>query len=212
MDMSVAAYILLLAAVAVGRLTELSLSRRNQRRLVARGVAKVPEPHFHWMVVMHIGVLVAAGLEVVVLRRPLIPALALIMGLLFVCANVLRWWVIATLAEHWNVQVMASSALGIVTSGPYRWIRHPNYVAVTVELLALPLIHTAWLTAIVAGLANAWVISQRLVVEEPILLADPSYRVAMGSKPRFLPRFFTRSRNTGASELPLPESKRSRAL
>lgn len=212
MGMSVAAYILLLTAVAVGRLAELGRSRRNQRRLAARGVAKVPEPYFHWMVVLHIGVLVAAGLEVVILRRPLLPALALAMGLLFIFANVLRWWVIATLAEHWNVQVMDSAALGIVTSGPYRWIRHPNYVAVGVELLALPLIHTAWLTAIVAGLANAWVIRRRLAVEEQILLADPTYRAMMGPKPRFLPRFFARSQTAGASELPLAESKRTRML
>ncbi len=210
--MSVAAYLLLLVAVALGRLAELGVSRRNQRRLAAQGVVKVPEPHFPWMVVLHAGVLVAAGSEVVLLHRPLLPALALAMGLLFVLANALRWWVITTLAGHWNVQVMASTQLGVVISGPYRWIRHPNYVAVTLELIALPLVHTAWLTAIIGSVANAWLLRRRLAVEEAVLLADPTYRATMGSKPRFLPRVFPRSRTAGASELPMAASKRTRGL
>jgi methyltransferase len=210
--MSAAAYILLLVAVGLGRLAELGVSRRNQRRLAAQGVAKVPEPHFPWMVALHIGVLLAAGSEVVFLHRPLIPALALAMGLLFVLANALRWWVIATLAGHWNVQVMDSAGLGVVTRGPYRWIRHPNYLAVITELFALPLIHTAWLTAIVGSLANAWVLRRRLAVEEAVLLAGPAYRATMGHKPRFFPRFSSRSRTACASELPMTASKRTRVL
>jgi len=190
MGMSVRAYLLLLAAVGLGRLLELRLSARNQRRLSAQGVAKVPEPHFRWMVLLHLGVLVSAALEVVVLHRPFIPGLAWAMTALFVLANALRWWTIHTLSEHWNIQVMASAHLGIVTRGPYRWIRHPNYLAVFIELLALPLIHTAWLTAFLGGIAHVGVLRRRLAVEETMLLANPVYRTAMGAKPRFLPQLF----------------------
>src|SRR6202158_3227186 len=117
MDLSVRLYLLLLAAVAAGRLAEMRVSRRNQRRMAARGVAKISEPHFRWMVLLHAGVLVGAALEVVVLRRPFIATLGAPMALLFVLANSMRWWVIRTLAGHWNVQVMASAGLGAVTSG-----------------------------------------------------------------------------------------------
>ncbi len=185
-----AAYIVLLALVGAGRLVELGFSRRHQHWLRARGVAKKAEPHFRWMVLVHAGVLVGAGTEVLALHRPFLPVLAGVMAGLFVVANVLRWWVIRTMGEHWNVQVMASTGLGVVTQGPFRWIRHPNYVAVFVELIALPLIHTAWLTALLGGLLHSWVLRQRLAVEEPVLLADPAYRAAMGAKPRFLPRLF----------------------
>ncbi len=188
--MSVTAYLLLLVAFGLGRLIEIGLSRRNQRRLAAQGIAKIPEPHFRWMVMLHAAVFVAAGLEVLLFQRPFIPALGVTMGLLFVFANVLRWWVIRTLADHWNVQVMASAALGVVTDGPYRWIRHPNYLAVFIELLALPLIHTAWLTALLGSAANIWVLSRRIAVEEAVLIADPIYRKVMGPKPRFLPKIF----------------------
>jgi len=185
-------YFVLLALVALSRLAELAISARNQRRLVARGARKIPERDFHWMVLLHAGVLVSAAAEVAFLRRPLIPALALTMGLPFALANGLRWWAITTLAEHWNVQVMDSTRLGIVTAGPFRWIRHPNYVSVFVELVTLPLIHTAWLTAAWAAPGNLWVLRRRIAVEEKILLADPQYREMMANKPRFLPKLFER--------------------
>jgi methyltransferase len=189
---SVFLYLVLLALVALSRLAELAISARNQRRLVARGARKIPERHFHWMVLLHTGVLVSAAAEVAFLRRPLIPALALAMGLAFALANGLRWWTIATLAEHWNVQVMDSSRLGIVTTGPFRWIRHPNYASVLVELVALPMIHTAWLTAAWAAPSNLCVLRRRIAVEEKILLANPQYREMMANKPRFLPKLFER--------------------
>ena len=183
-----AAYLVLLLLVGLGRLLELRISRRNRRRLLDRGAAKIPEPHFRWMVSLHAGVLVGAAVEVLWLKRPLIPALAVPMFVLFALANVLRWWVIRTLAGHWNVGVMASSNLGVVTSGPYRFIRHPNYVAVVVELFALPMIHAAWITAVAGTAANLELLRRRLRVEEVILLADPGYRAAMGAKPRFFPK------------------------
>jgi methyltransferase len=190
MGMSLPAYILLLTGVALARLVEIQISRRNQRLLAAKGIAKVPEPHFRWMVLFHIGILVSAALEVVLFHRPLIPVLALVMGLLFVLSNGLRWWVIRVMSEHWNIRVMASTQLGVVVDGPFRWIRHPNYFAVFVELIALPLIHTAWFTALLGAGTHCWILSGRLRLEESTLLADPNYLAAMGSKPRFLPRLF----------------------
>jgi methyltransferase len=144
------------------------------------------------MVALHAGVLIGAGVEVIVLHRPLILALAIPMAILFLLSNALRWWVIRTLRGHWNVQVVDSARLGVVSAGPYRWIRHPNYVAVFVELIALPLIYTAWITALCAALFHVWVLHKRLAVEDPVLLADPTYRAAMGGKPRFLPRHLQR--------------------
>jgi methyltransferase len=126
------------------------------------------------------------------LHRPFIPVLAIVMGTLFALANALRWWVIRTLGTHWNVQVMDSVSLGVITGGPFRLVRHPNYAAVFVELAALPLIHTAWITALVGSAGHAWVLSRRLAVEEAVLLRNADYRAAMAHKPRFVPRLFAR--------------------
>lgn len=183
------AYLVLLAAVGLVRLAELRVSRRNQRELEKKGVRKVPEPHFRWMVIVHAGILVGAALEVMLLHRPLISALAIPMVVVFLLANLLRWWVIRTLAGYWNVEVMTSSRLGVVSSGPYRWVRHPNYVAVVAEIFALPMIHTAWITALVGTLADLEILRRRIRVEDGVLMADATYRVTMGAKPRFLPKF-----------------------
>jgi len=184
------AYLALLALVGAGRLIELGISKRNQQRLAAQGASHVPDFSFLWMVLWHGSALAAPAVEVLFLNRPFLPWLAAPMFALLIAANLLRWWVIRTLAMHWNVQVMNSTALGVVSSGPYRWIRHPNYVAVFVELVALTLIHTAWLSAIGAAVVTVFVVSRRLAVEERILLASPEYRAAMGAKPRFLPGLF----------------------
>jgi len=184
------AYLALLVVVGIGRLAELGISRRNQRQLEKQGVRKIPEPHFRWMVILHGGVIVCAGAEVLLLHRTFILALAVPMGVLFVVANLLRWWVIRTLAGHWNVEVMESSRVGVVSSGPYRWVRHPNYVAVVMEIFSLPMIHTAWITAIVGTLGDLEILRRRIKVEDGFLMSNPAYRLAMGDKPRFLPRIF----------------------
>jgi methyltransferase len=95
--------------------------------------------------------------------------------------------VIATLGVHWNVRVVPSMPLGVVTSGPYRFVRHPNYVAVFVELAALPLVHGAYLTAIAGAVLHVAVLYRRIGLEESVLMADEAYRRAFARKPRFLP-------------------------
>jgi methyltransferase len=190
MDLSVIAFLGLLVAVAALRIAELQISRRHQQHMISRGAEKVSDPRFHWMVALHTAVLVGAAVEVVFLKRPFLPALAAIMFAIFLAANGVRWWVIRTLGAHWNVQVMDSTRLGVITSGPFRFVRHPNYAAVFAEMLALPLVHAAWITALAGSLAHVAVLAQRLATEEPVLFANPDYRAAMAGKPRFLPGLF----------------------
>jgi len=190
MPLSVMLFLALLLAVAALRIFELRISKRHQQRMTSRGAAKVKDPYFRWMAMFHTLVLIGAAAEVVFLRRPLLPALAASMVVLFLAANLVRWWVIRTLGEHWNVQVVDSTKLGFVASGPFRYVRHPNYAAVFVEMIALPLIHAAWITALAGAVAHIIVLSLRLSVEDPVLLSNPDYAATMGSKPRFLPGLF----------------------
>jgi methyltransferase len=190
MDISVIAFLALLLAVGILRIFELGVSRRHQQQMAADGATKVSEPHFRWMVFVHTAGLLGAALEVVLLRRPFIPTLAAVMSVLFLAANAVRLWVVRTMGKHWNVQVMNSMSLGVVTDGPFRFVRHPNYAAVFVEMVSLPLIHTAWITAVLACVGCAATISQRISLEESVLFANPAYRTAMAGKPRFLPGLF----------------------
>ena len=190
MGLSVYGYLGLLAAVGLLRLVELAISRRNQGRMMAQGAVRVREPHFKWMVVVHAGVLIGAALEVVLLHRPFLPFLAGTMFGLFLASNLMRLWVVRTLGELWSVQVMDSTRIRVVTSGPFRFVRHPNYTGVILEMISLPLIHTAWITALVTSLLYSMALSMRLRAEEGVLMANPEYRAAMGHKARFLPGLF----------------------
>jgi methyltransferase len=191
------AFLGLIGLVALLRLVEVGISRRNERRMIAQGARPAPDPSFRWMVLLHAGVLAGAAAEVWFLRRPFLPALAAAMGILFLGANALRWWVIRTLGRQWCVEVVDAGRLGVVDTGPFRYVRHPNYDAVFLEMFALPMIHACWLTAALGTAAHALVLRSRVGAEDRVLLANPEYRARMGAKPRFLPRPL---RHTAAQE------------
>lgn len=184
------AYISLLVIVGIGRLAELVISGRNQRKLQKLGISKIHEPLYPFLVLLHGSILVCAGLEVLFLHRPLIPVLAVSMGIVFIFSNALRWWVIWSMAGQWNVEIMDSSRIGVISSGPYHWVRHPNYTGVILEVFSLPMIHTAWITAIFGTLGYIAILRSRIKLEDGALLANPEYRQIMGGKPSFFPRVF----------------------
>jgi methyltransferase len=160
-------YVLLIVAVAVERLAELVVSQRNRAWSRARGGVEFGARHYPAMVLLHTGLL--AGCVVEALHRPFIPALGWPMLAMVLCAQGLRWWCIATLGPQWNTRVIVVPGAPRVTGGPYRFLSHPNYVAVALEGLALPLVHTAWVTAIVFTVLNAALLRTRINVENDAL-------------------------------------------
>jgi len=162
-------FTLLVLAVAVERLVELVIARRNLRWAVERGGREFGREHFRWMVLLHVGLLVGSLLEVWLLQPPWLPWLGWPMLALVLLAQALRWWCIATLGRQWNTRVVVVPGLPLVNSGPYRWLRHPNYVAVVVEGFALPLVHTAWITAAVFSALNGVLLRTRIRTENHAL-------------------------------------------
>jgi methyltransferase len=169
-------YGLLVAAVAVERVAELVVARRNERWSTARGAIVAGQGHYPAMVALHTGLLVGCPAEVWLADRPFVPALAWPMLAALAGAQALRWWCIGTLGPRWNTRVMVVPGLPLVTSGPYRLLRHPNYVAVVAEGVALPLVHTAWVTAAVFTVFNAALLTVRIRCENRALAAatDPT--------------------------------------
>jgi methyltransferase len=162
-------YTLLIAAIAVERIAELVVSKRNLAWSKARGGSEFGAGHYPLMVVLHVGLLVGCLAEPLLAHRPFIPALGWPMLVIVLAAQGLRWWCITTLGHQWNTRVVVIPGAVRVTGGPYRVIPHPNYVAVIVEGIALPLVHTAWLTAVVFTLLNAALLSARIRVENSAL-------------------------------------------
>ena len=170
---SLAAFVAVVLLVAVERLAELVVSKRNAAWSLSRGGVETGRGHYPVMVVLHTGFLAAMLVEAFV-RRPEVPStLASSMLVLVVAAQVLRWWCIATLGSRWNTRVIVVPGLAPVRSGPYRWLSHPNYVAVVVEGVALPLVHASWVTALVFTLANAVLLTVRLRAENAALATLP---------------------------------------
>jgi methyltransferase len=162
-------YALLIAAIAVERLAELVVSKRNLAWSRERGGAELGAGHYPTMVVLHVGLLVGSLVEPMVAGRPFIPSLGWPMLAVVVAAQVLRWWCITTLGQQWNTRVVIIPGAPRVSGGPYRMIPHPNYVAVVVEGIALPLVHSGWVTALVFTVCNAALLRARIKVENTAL-------------------------------------------
>ena len=182
---SVQLYLWLLLLVAVERGVELLLSIRNRRLAQARGGVESGQGHYPTMALFHALFLVACAVEVVALQRPFPGLLGWVALAVVLGAQGLRYWAIATLGWRWNTRILVVPGAAPVTGGPYRFVRHPNYLAVIAEMAALPLVHGAWLTALVFSLGNVWLLKVRIRAEERAL--GQPWEHAFAGRPRFVP-------------------------
>ena len=165
-------FVVLVLAVVVARLVELRVAKRNLRWALGRGGVEHAAGHYPAMVALHTAFLAACLVEVLVVGRPFLPWLAWPALAALVAAHALRIWCIRSLGPRWTTRVVVLPGEPLVTRGPYRWIPHPNYVAVALEILVLPLVHTAWVTALVFTVLNAvLLLGVRIPAEERALAA-----------------------------------------
>ncbi len=170
---SLTAFTIIVVLVGLERLAELVVSTRNAKWSMERGGVETRLGHYPFMVVLHTGLLVGALVEAWT-RRPDVPGvLAWSMLAVVVLSQALRWWCIGTLGRRWNTRVIVVPGLAPVTGGPYRFFSHPNYVAVVLEGIALPLVHAAWITALVFTVLNAGLLTVRIRVENAALATLP---------------------------------------
>ncbi len=162
-------YYLLILAVGIERVAELIVAKRNARWAFAHGGKEFGHGHYPAMAALHTALLVGCVIEVWALHRPFVPWLGWPMLAVVALSQGLRWWCVTALGRRWNTLVIVIPQAPLVRRGPYRWLHHPNYVAVVAEGLALPLVHTAWLTALGFTLANAALLRLRIRVENSAL-------------------------------------------
>ncbi len=185
-DPAFVAFAGLLLATGVLRLVEIAVSVRRVR---LRPESLVREPWvFPLMVLLHSGLVFGPLAEVLLLERPVVAGLAAGAGSILVLAVGLRVWTLRTIGRSWNVRVVVPPADGIVTTGPYAWIRHPNYLAVILEIATLPLLHTAWISCLTLSSINAFVLFHRIRTEEAQLEEIDEWRRTMAGRPRLIPR------------------------
>ena len=147
-------YAALVLLVGLERLAELVVSARNARWSLAHGGHEYARRQLPPMIALHVALLIGCLLEAW-LAGAFLPWLGYPMLALLIVANALRWWCIGTLRQQWSVRVIVIPGAGAVRGGPYRWLRHPNYLAVALDGVALPLVYAGWITAVAFTILNA---------------------------------------------------------
>jgi methyltransferase len=183
-------YLKVLFLFGAQRGIELAYSARNERRIRRRdpNAPQAGRSIFKWLALVNAGLFTLPALERKLRRRPAPPPVAAAGWALTLSGVALRLSVLVTLRGAWTVRAVVPGDLRVVERGPYRFIRHPNYLALGLEFLGLPLIGGAYLSAVGLGLLNGILLRTRIAEEEVLLLAIPAYRERMAGKPRFIPR------------------------
>jgi methyltransferase len=189
---SQALYTLLLASLGLERIYELSLSRRNAEWAKARGGVEYGQRHFVWMKLLHGAWFAGCLAEVWLGHRPFLAWLGWPLLGLTLLAQGLRYWAVRSLGPRWNVAVIVLPGVRLERGGPYRWLRHPNYLAVVIEGFAVPLIHSAYVTALAFTILNAVVLAVRIRCEEAALEQNADHAERFADRPRFWPRMSRR--------------------
>jgi methyltransferase len=154
----------LVLLVLLQRLAEVAWARRNERRLRAKGGIEVGAGHYPLFFLLH-----ASWLAAIALLVPADAPVSWPLLVVFALLQVARLWVIASLGRFWTTRVITLPGAPLVHRGPYRWLRHPNYLIVAAEIAVLPLSFGAWEIALVFSLANALLLRHRIAVEQQAL-------------------------------------------
>jgi methyltransferase len=162
--------------LALQRLLELRISKRHEEALVAQGGKEHAPEHFIIMKIIHISWLVASIVEVYIYNREFNLYIFLPAFVLMLIGQSLRYAAMSALKDRWTVRIMTIPNRGPVTSGIFRYIRHPNYLGVILEIAAVPLLHSAYLTSVFASLANALLLMKRIHEEEKALSQENNYK------------------------------------
>jgi methyltransferase len=181
-------FLFLVLLLGIQRLVELRLSSRNERHILGLGGREHAPHQFRVMRLLHIAWFLAMLAEVFGLQRSFNPTLVLGASLAFLAGQALRYTAIHTLGERWTVKVMTLPGAKPVNGGIYRYIRHPNYLGVILEIGAVPLLHSAYLTSIFFSIANALLLVWRIHTEETALREQNDYEQVFADRPRFLPK------------------------
>lgn len=179
--------ILLWWVVVVQRIGELAISARNSSWMKSQGGVEIGKDHYKLIVFIHGLFFAGIWLEKFFFHTTT-PAWAIVPFVMFILTQILRYWCIRSLGKYWNTRIWIVPGHTPQAKGPYKYLRHPNYVVVAIELLVFPVIFGAYLTAAIVTIMNTVIMLLiRIPLEEHALYLAMNYEEEMGEKPRFLP-------------------------
>ncbi|RHW42294.1 hypothetical protein D1B31_06645 [Neobacillus notoginsengisoli] len=183
-----------LCFVILQRLIELFIARRNEQRMKAEGAIEFGQEHYPWMVSMHVGFFLCLIGEVAFWQKSLSPFWLILLPV-FLLAQAGRIWALTSLGKYWNTKIIVLPGANVVRKGPYRLVRHPNYVIVTLEMFVIPLLFNAYMTAAVFALLNAIMLSIRIPAEEAALKKLTEYEHTFGKSGKLSPKMLKKFDN-----------------
>lgn len=178
---------LLFSLLIVQRLTELFIARKNEKWMRYRGGVEHGSEHYPFIVALHILFLLSLLLEVEIFDRNITDIWYILVPILLL-TQIMRYWSVVSLGNYWNTKIIIVPNDIVISKGPYQFIKHPNYVVVAVEILIIPLLFHAYLTALLFTLLNIIMMSIRIPAEETALQKYTNYQEVFTVKSRFLPR------------------------
>lgn len=150
------------------RQIELFVAKRNEQIVRKEGAVEYDREGYKYIVLLHAGFFISFLAEKIILNRDL-NNYSVILFAVFIITQLIRYWAIASLGKYWNTRILVVPGLNLVTNGPYKYIRHPNYIAVIIEIAVIPLIFSCYITAIVFSILNLVTLRRRISIEENAL-------------------------------------------
>lgn len=161
-------FIIFLSVIIVQRILELILSKRNENYLKSQGAIEHDKNGYKYIVLMHNLFFISFLLEFTLLERELNQYWGILL-IIFIFTQLLRYWAIFSLKKRWNTKIFVLPNTEVINSGPYKYYKHPNYIAVIVEIAVIPLLFSCYYTAIVFSILNLIVLKRRVRIEEKAL-------------------------------------------
>ncbi|MCY8855740.1 isoprenylcysteine carboxyl methyltransferase family protein [Bacillus atrophaeus] len=159
---------LFILILAVQRIAEIIVAKQNEQKVKKQGAIEYGEGHYPYIVLMHVLFFVSLICEVLLLHKEpsswwigILTAIILVQGV--------RYWALLSLGAHWNTKILVVPDAELIKKGPYKWLKHPNYAVVMVEIVLLPLLYGAYWTLILFTILNAFMLSVRIRVEDKAL-------------------------------------------
>ncbi|TDL82639.1 hypothetical protein E2R53_03455 [Peribacillus frigoritolerans] len=168
------------------RVSELWIARRNEAHMKRMGGEEHGIRHYPLIVAVHLLFLLSFALEVILFNKEISPLWMIILPIILI-TQIIRYWAVFSLGPFWNTKILIVPDIEVVAKGPYRFMRHPNYLVVAVEILFLPILFQAYFTAILFTILNAAILSIRIPAEEKALMEHTNYKKAFLAKKRFIP-------------------------
>jgi len=182
-------FLLFITMVIFQRVTELIVANRNERWMKKQGGIEFGQQHYWFIVTIHSLFIISLILEVIIFKREL-SSLWPFLGSLFVLTQLARIWALHSLGKYWNTKIIVVPNAKVIKKGPYVYLKHPNYLIVSLEFIIIPLLFNAFWTAILFSLLNLLILMIRIPTEEKALAEHTEYQLVFNQTGRLLRLFF----------------------